>query len=409
MSAETGRRVLYLSYDGMTDPLGASQVLPYMMGLAALGHRITLLSLEKPTAGFTAHALVRQQCAAAGISWWPLPYRSRFPVASAVANVIALTRAARAVLARQSHDIVHCRSYMAAIAGRAMKRRFGVRFLFDMRGFWAEERLEGGGWGRPPFGVVYRYFKRQERHFFREADAIVSLTAAARDQMAARAAGDCPLANVTVIPCCVDFDLFVAPTGAQRRATREMLGIAPDALVVGYLGSIGGNYMLDEMLCWFAALRSQRPNARMLFVTRNPPGQIHAAAERLGVASCEIVVRAATRDQVPQLIGIANVGIAFKQPSFSALACSPTKLGEMLALGIPMVVNSGVGDVDAVARESGAAIVVDTFDQDALSRSAAEFLAQRMDAADIRAAARRRFELADGVAAYDSLYSTLRA
>ena len=38
---------LYLSYDGISDPLGQSQVLPYLKGLARLGHKIHLISFEK--------------------------------------------------------------------------------------------------------------------------------------------------------------------------------------------------------------------------------------------------------------------------------------------------------------------------------------------------------------------------
>jgi hypothetical protein len=39
--------ILYISYDGMTDPLGESQVIPYLEGLSKLGHRIYILSFEK--------------------------------------------------------------------------------------------------------------------------------------------------------------------------------------------------------------------------------------------------------------------------------------------------------------------------------------------------------------------------
>ena len=40
-------RVVYVSYDGALDPLGASQVVPYLLGLAARGVAITLISFEK--------------------------------------------------------------------------------------------------------------------------------------------------------------------------------------------------------------------------------------------------------------------------------------------------------------------------------------------------------------------------
>ena len=45
-----GRRVLFISYNGMLDPLGQSQVIPYLRELAKRGVRFTLLSFERPDA-----------------------------------------------------------------------------------------------------------------------------------------------------------------------------------------------------------------------------------------------------------------------------------------------------------------------------------------------------------------------
>jgi hypothetical protein len=43
-------KVLYVTYDGLLDPLGSSQVVPYVLGLAARGVEIDVLSFEKPEA-----------------------------------------------------------------------------------------------------------------------------------------------------------------------------------------------------------------------------------------------------------------------------------------------------------------------------------------------------------------------
>jgi len=40
------RRVLYISYNGMLDPLGQSQVIPYLKELSRAGVSLTLLSFE---------------------------------------------------------------------------------------------------------------------------------------------------------------------------------------------------------------------------------------------------------------------------------------------------------------------------------------------------------------------------
>ncbi len=38
--------ILYISYDGMTDPLGQSQVLPYLKGLAKKGYKKESITLN---------------------------------------------------------------------------------------------------------------------------------------------------------------------------------------------------------------------------------------------------------------------------------------------------------------------------------------------------------------------------
>ena len=70
--------------------------------------------------------------------------------------------------------IVHARSYVAAVMALALKRLTGAKFVFDMRGFWADERIDGGLWPRD--GRMYRVAKWFERRFLLNADHVVSLT-----------------------------------------------------------------------------------------------------------------------------------------------------------------------------------------------------------------------------------------
>ena len=45
----TPKKILFISYDGMTDPLGQSQAIPYLAGLSAFGYEFTILSCDKPS------------------------------------------------------------------------------------------------------------------------------------------------------------------------------------------------------------------------------------------------------------------------------------------------------------------------------------------------------------------------
>ncbi len=404
------RNILYISYDGMTDPLGRSQVLPYLTGLAARGHAITILSCEKPASRARAGAAVARLCRDASIDWRPIAYHKRPPILSSLYDSWQLKRSAARLHAEKRFDLAHCRSYIPAMAGLWLKRRFGTAFLFDMRGFWAEEKVEGGGWrlDNPIFRGIFRFFKRREAEFLREADAIVSLTAAARDEMAQRPVmADRPGATVAIIPCCVDAGHFSPSPGNGRESGRAVLGIAPERPVLVYLGSLGGNYMLGEMLDFFLAFRARRPGALFLFITRDDPAAIRAAAAARSIAETDLIVRAATREEVPAFVAAADLGIAFKRATFSALACSPTKLGEMLAMGVPVVVNAGVGDVEAIMADTRAGVVVRSFDRDSLLAAADAALAISLDPDAIRDSALRWFRLDEGIDRYDRLYRSL--
>ena len=401
-------RALFVTYDGLTDPLGRSQILPYLSGLSRRGHRIAILSCEKPERSDDVPA-VAKLCSEAGLDWHPIAYHKRPPIFSSVYDMRAMRRAAARLHRSQPFDLIHCRSYIPAIVGLWMKRRFGTRFLFDKRGFWAEEKVEGGSWPQSNllFRTVYRYFKRREAECLREADHVVSLTGAAKREMAGWPTLGARDEAVSVIPCCVDLDHFTLPAGAGRDEARTLLGLDPGRSVLAYLGSLGGNYLLDEMFDLFLAYRERRPGAAFLFVTRDDPAMIRRAAEARGVGADDLVVRAARREEVPAFLAAADLGVAFKQASFSALACSPTKLGEMLAVGLPVIANSGVGDVAAVLEEPGMGALVDRFDREALLAAVDSALADPRPAAEIRDHAARWFSLEDGIARYDSVYRSL--
>jgi hypothetical protein len=223
--------ILYLSYDGLTDPLGPSQVLAYLKLLSGMGHRISLVTFEKPERSDAERGAMAAECRAAGIDWHPLAYTRRPPVLSTVKDLLQMRKAALRLHAAQRFDIVHCRSYPPALVGQAVQKR-GAKLLFDMRGFWADERVEGGLWklDNPLFAAVYRFFKRKEAELLRTSDHVVVLTEAACEIL--RRSWHVPEAvPVTVIPCCADFAAFPPITSAARSAARTRLGIATDVTV----------------------------------------------------------------------------------------------------------------------------------------------------------------------------------
>ena len=404
-----GRSILYITYDGLTDPLGRSQVLPYLTGLAAMGHRITILSCEKRDRWKSDGPAVQKLCDQAALFWAPIAYHRRPPVLSAAYDTAMLARRAAVLHRERQFEIVHCRSYIPVIVGLHLKKRYGLKLIFDMRGYWAEEKVESGNWPlrNPLFRAVFDYFKREEADALIRADAIVSLTRASRHELAGRPELKDGPEKIAVIPTCVDFDHFALATQAGRKKARQQLGIPHDTPVLGYVGSVGGdNYMLGEMLEFFRAYREKRPGACFLFITQVDPQLIIAAAREKDIGEDCLLIRAARRDEVPFFTSAADHGVAFKRATFSALACSPTKLGEMMALGIPVAANSGVGDVTEILAETGG-VTIDRFDRQSLSAAVGRLISTEMTPKTIRDRARTRFDLRNGVRAYDQIYRSV--
>jgi len=409
--AAEGRRVLYLSYDGLTDPLGRSQILPYLVGVAARGHRITLVSCEKPERLAADGKILRELCERSGIDWHPLRFRKRPPVVSSIIDVLQMKLHATVLIRRKGFDLVHCRSYMAGLVGHSLKLRFGVPFLFDMRGFWADERMERGFWpsGNPLFRFAYRCFKQWEAQFFRDADAIVSLTDSARKEVESWPEPRRPRGPVSVIPCCVDLELFDPANGHARQAGRTRLGLSDDLPIMLYVGSLGPGYVIDAMFGLFRAFRAVRPGARYLFVSNHSRAEILALAQPYGIEPHEIINVAGRRDEMPALIATGDIGVSIIEPTFAAKASCPTKVGEMLAMGVPVVANSAVGDMAEIIGESGAGAVLDRFDDQALAAAIERIEGANINRDQVRAAARRWFALDDGVDRYDAIYRSIRS
>lgn len=356
------KHILYISYDGMTDPLGQSQVLPYLRELVNEGFHISLISCEKPDKFSEHRQTIEHLCSEAGIAWYPLRYTKKPPLLSTLLDIRKINQKAKDIYSNQPFQLVHCRSYIAALVGLKLKKSHQVKFLFDMRGFWADERVDGGIWSlsNPVYKKTFSYFKKKERQFLSQADHIISLTEKGKNVIVDWQLPAVESSKITVIPCCVDLELF-NPTIIQKEEQVQLLeelNLKKEHYVIGYVGSIGTWYMLPEMLDYFKVLKEVNSAAKFLFVSGENPATILELAQRKGIAETDIRIVKALHHRVPHYISLFNEAIFFIRPTFSKQASSPTKQGELMAMGIPLICNAGVGDTDYIVNKYQAGTVL---------------------------------------------------
>ncbi len=401
-------RVLYLSYDGMTDQLGQSQVLPYLIGLTSYGHQFTLISFEKEENFEKNKEEVLKIIEGLNIHWIPLPYTKKPPVLSTLKDLYVLNKTVSKLHKEKRFDLVHCRSYIAALIGLRLKKKHGVKFLFDMRGFYADERVDGGLWNlsNPLFKNIYKFFKRKEKDFFQNADHIISLTSKGKQILEENK--ESSLGPISVIPCCADIELFSLTDSVQKEKSRQKIGLRKEDLVVSYLGAIGTWYMLDEMLDFFHELLKTFPNAKFLFVTGEKPVNILSKASEKNIPGENLKIIKVNRKEVPDYISISDFSIFFIKPVFSKMASSPTKLAELMSMGIPVIANSGVGDVNEIITSSNAGILINGFSSAEYQKTIRKIKElQTIDKSAIRNYAIQHFSLEKGVEKYEEVYEQM--
>jgi len=400
---------LFITYNGALEPLIQSQGIPYLRGLAEKGIKVSLLSYEKREYRRQKQEITRLEAELSryGMKWYRLPYLAASPVAAIVSIVWGIFYSFYLVLTRRI-GIVHARGYYPATMGFVLKLILRVRFIFDMRGFLADEYVDGNIIREN--GIIFKLMKMMEKRLILSADEVVVLT-----EKAAEIVRDLPYVrgrklSITVIPCCADLNKFrLIP--AERRGELLKEYRLEDRFILLYAGSIGTWYKLGEMIDFFLALKQRVPKAHFLLLSNSEHNQIFEAMAGRHVNQEDFTIMKVPLDKVADFTSIAHSGVCLIKPTFSKKASSPTKVAECLACGRPIVINSGIGDSEQIIDGNRVGVVLNSFDQKAYNRAIGELLELIGEGDKLskrcRETAKNSFSLNYGVGKYWEVYGRL--
>lgn len=407
------KKILFISYDGMTDPLGQSQVIPYLAGLSKYDYEFTILSCEKPKRFLQHKKHVEELLNSYRIKWSPLIYHKNPPALSSVYDVLALKKKVKKLHLQEQFHMVHTRAGIPSLIGVWMKKKFGVKFLHDVREFYADSRIEGDIWNYDNFFFkhIYNFFKRKEKEEIENSDGIVCLTYAAEKIIKAFPYYDKKI-PIQVIPCSVDMELFSADKidNNLKPAFEKELQINANDFIISYTGSIGSWYLTDEMIKFFKILLDKIPNAKFLFITPHHPDIILKVTSNYGIPVEKVIIKYAQRHEVPVLLSFSKYSVFFIKPCYSKKSASPAKHAEIMAMGIPVITNAGVGDVDDIIKKYDSGFVLQELKEEEYKKIAASIADENyFDKNKIRAGAKEFYNLENAIEKYKALYDNIFA
>lgn len=266
-------------------------------------------------------------------------------------------------LRRRSRDcrvVFHCRGENAVEWAAALQRhipRAGI--VADIRGAWPEEFLFARGFDGPEGADSdslrsYRELRGRLHDALRRAGRVFSVSPGMLSWLAQEGATQ---AQLTYVPCCVRAITFDA---AAREEVRGALGLG-GKIVLTYIGTLSRyQHIEDGVVPFVRAMLEAHLDVHFLGLVTDSD-HLRRVLQTHGVPDNRATVVSVAQPAVARYLMAADAGLLLRAPSRMNRLSQPTKLGEYLAAGLPIVVSRETGQVDRLIEENNAGFAVNAF------------------------------------------------
>jgi glycosyltransferase involved in cell wall biosynthesis len=342
---------LYITHYGILEPLGQSQILPYLLGLAANGCSIQIISFEKPALLEDRIRVEAQKDAllSAGISWYPHVYHGGNSLFRLLKLILRTSVEISQRCKRDSIDLLHCRSHVPCLMAWLTSARHTKPMLFDFRGFMAEEYADSGLWKAG--GFRFRAVKAMEKILMERCAAVVVLTEPAGNYLGTHYC--LPSSKIFQIPCCADLTKYTPAQDTEWLPRNRPLRVV-------YSGSTSGRYDLPGMVSFFEYLLQKRPGSHFTILTTGDTASVYTYLQKFCSSPNSISVLNAPHHEVARNLATQDLGLLMLKGDLGLKATSPTKVGEYLASGLVVVAEEALGDMHKILVENGVGCLVDS-------------------------------------------------
>lgn len=266
--------------------------------------------------------------------------------------------------------VYHCRGESSVDWAVRLRRHFpDDAIVLDVRGAWPYEILlahgvtvveDAEGEARARFEGALAHLRR----CVAEVEGVMTVSANLRNWLIEAAGAP---EEAVVVPCCVTATV----DDHRRKEIRRSWGVTTEKIYV-YLGTTASRSqgLEDLVMPFLRASQLVAPDVRVLLLTPDVDAMRNLAkAGALNLSRTTIMH--VPQAEVRHILTAADVGLLLRPPIFMNRWSQPTKLGEYLASGLPVIVEQGTGDVPELLEGSGAGITVHVggaearFDQEA--------------------------------------------
>jgi len=346
-------KVLYISLTGMTEPLGRSQVLEYLIDLSSK-NRFYLISFERKK-DLKNIDEVKELVKKYNIEWHYFIYSNKYGIFSTLGQIFKVIKKGASLINNNSIEIIHARSFIPAVMGYGLKIfNKNVKLHFDVRGFSTKEKVDRGRLNQK--SLLYKLLFWLENKIFMKSDSLNTLTFKARDILH-NELGINKL-KIEIIPTCANKDIFKILKSEEKIKFRKKLGYNENDIIFIHTGTVTGWYDYDKELILLKELMKKK-EVKYLVLNINEKEFILEKLDKYKIDKNRVKILSASFDDVYKYLNIANASIFFIKPTEGKQASAPTKFAENVACYLPSITNSGVGDMEYYMTKYNVGVLLD--------------------------------------------------
>lgn len=373
MNLDAAYDLSYITIDSLSEGVGRSQIVPLISLLSNAGLKINLISYEKeaPNSELVDHFK------SIGVEWniRNFGHKGLFGGVTRINNL-------REEIPKT--NLIHARSDIPAVSAIASQQ---APVLWDVRSLWADQKIVIQK--NRLNTIAYPLYRGLESIAASKSLGMSTLTSAVVPILELRHKSLPQLREV--IPTAVNLELF------------KLNAVMPTKIQALFSGTFNDYYDLDLSRMFMQELQKQ------IVFDIHWARPVESQKSEIGVGETRIFL--GTQFGMAELIPNYNFGVSICRINAgpSLTAAMPTKIGEFLACGRPVVVNKGLGDMDQFIQEFDAGVILDGSPEN-LSDGANKLVSLLLDPETplrCRALAEKYFSMEKGSIKYLELYSKM--
>lgn len=337
------KKILYISYDGVLDPLGQSQVLEYIY-VNSNKYNFYLVSFEKSENLINTNNVnkLNNKLLNHGIKWTYLKYQKKSNVLKIFFSFIKALLIIINIY-YTGFKIIHIRSYIPGIIIYPLLLITRLKLIFDIRGFLPDEKIDRLNWKKNSLKISFlRYF---EKYLIKRSSKVITLTKESK----------CILKNnynlynynIIDIPTCVNIKKFKYKNNKQNRN-----------LSFCFIGSINFAYDFNKIINLCKVIFNNRANIKFDFYLDDKNNFLKNLLKKNNLHK-KVNIKYVESNKIPSILIEYNYGICILKENKSVKASFPTKIGEYLSCGLPIICNNFNKDITLMIKKNKLGIVLD--------------------------------------------------